>query len=147
MATMGVTIGANSPEIRKAILEKVNGPIISLTKNPQVLAQIANRAKDIMTPYVPAVTGTLRKSAHVVQHARQTKVVWGQRGVGHDTKYGYVDTTKYARFQYFLKSENRTDKATNGYWDEHIARGTPGFEQLVEYATPLVKKEVRNGSR
>lgn len=143
MASIGITTDVAG--IRQAVKNNVAGQIIAISKNPQVLAKIAKRAADIMTPYVPMKTGALRASAHITAHARQTRVVWGKSDVVNPVSG--ISTLRYARKQYELLSGNRTTSGTDGYWDTHIQRGTPGFEQLVAYATPLVKKGVRKRGR
>lgn len=143
MASIGITTDVAG--IKKAVKENVSGPLMAISKNPQVLAKIAKKAADIMTPYVPMKTGALRASVHITAHARQTRVVWGKADVVNPVSK--ISTIKYARKQYELLSDNRTTSGTDGYWDTHIQRGTPGFEKLVAYATPLVKKEVRKRGR
>ena len=156
-------------DIRKAVREKGTKKIIALSKNPNVLRQIAKRAIDILEPFVPVDSGALRKSAHVIYHEKQIQIVWGDNTVGSNG----APTHKYAHYQYEGKvygpnipilidgeivawrSPKRKSKYLTGrrlkyssptarsHWTNEIKRGTPGFEKLIEYAEPLMKKEVK----
>lgn len=163
-------------DIRKAVRENGTKNIIALSKNPKVLRQIAGEAIKIITPYVPIESGALRESAHVIYHEKQIQIVWGDKKIGargnptqdyahyqyEGVVYGpnkpiYVNKrfigwrspkgigTKYRKepTQYLVY----TDSFARRHWTDVINRGTPGFERLVEYATPLMKKEIKRGSK
>lgn len=146
-------------DIRKAIKEKVTDPIIAVSKNPDVMRLIANEGIRIVTPYVPKRRGFLRDSAHVIYHEKQVQMAWGDMTVVEDyiTKTGkrrVVKTPYYAKYQhspeeYGVDDSNwtRTTQGTKSHWTEEIMPGTPGFERLVKYATPLVKKEIKRASK
>ena len=137
-----MTFNISAKDLKSAIREKVTNPLIALGKNPVVMQQIAKRALQIVEPYVPYKTGALNSSAHIVQHARYTQVVWGKPGVG--------KTMSYAAYQHnnIFRHRTRTvHKYAKSFWTKQIAPGSPGYRTLVNYATPLVKKEVKNGGR
>lgn len=140
MASVDVKIRAS--DIKDAVKRRVSDPIMSLSKNPVVLRQIAEKALEIDEPYVPWKHGDLTRSGHVVSHARQTRIVWGKPGVG--------KTMIYADIQHnnIFKHRTRTvHELAKSFWTKQIMPGSPGFRKLVTYAKPLVKKEVKNGSR
>lgn len=124
-------------DIRSAIKKQCTDPIIALSKNPDVMRLIAERANELVKPYVPMKSGDLRNSAYVNQTSKATQLVWGKRGFG--------KTFYYARYQHDANDSNwkRTTSGTESYWTRRIEPGTPGFKKLVEYAEPLVKKEVK----
>ena len=137
-----VDIKINASDLRNAIKQKVSDPIIALSKNPVILRQIAEKALEIDEPYVPYKSGDLNSSGHVVSHARQTRIVWGKPGVG--------KTMSYAAYQHdnIFRHRTRTEHPlAKSFWTKQIMPGSPGFRKLVTYAKPLVKKEVKNGSR
>lgn len=128
-------------DIRNALRQKVNKPIIALTKNPDVMRQIANRAIQIVTPYVPMKSGDLRKSAYVRQTSRVTQLVWGSPSVG---KAYY-----YAGYQHDADDSNwkRTTPGTKSYWTEELEPGSAGFDELTDYAATIAVKEIERGNR
>lgn len=139
-----VSIKLSARDIRTAVNRKVKGPILALTKNPDVLYSIAEEAMRIVTPYVPYKSGNLSRSGYIKQTSREVQLVWGQAGIG--------DTMKYARYQYYADDSfwNRTRDVhplATSYWTDVIERGTPGFSKLVAYAAPLMQKEVQRASR
>lgn len=136
-----ISFRVSSKDIRKAVKSKVEDPIIALTKNPDVLRSIANEAIRIVTPYVPMKSGDLRRSGYVKQDSRGTHIVWGHPGVGR--------TMNYALYQHNADDTlwHRTTPGTKSYWTEELERGSYGFEELVNYAAPLMKREVKNESR
>lgn len=136
MARVYVKIDAN--DIKKAVREKGVKKIIALTKNPQVLKQIAEKAGELVRPYVPKKSGALRDSFHIVSY---NKLTWGDYTIGSNNKPTYT----YADEQYTADDSNwrRTTPGTESYWTKNIERGTPGFEELIEYVEPLIKKEVQ----
>lgn len=127
-------------DIRKAVKERVEGPIIALTKNPQVLYSIANRGLRILNPYVPKKSGALRRSARVIQNSNGTYIRYGSPAVGR-TQY-------YAQYQHdaddFLW--HRTTPGTKSYWTKELEPGTPGWDELIAYATSIMRKEL-NGNK
>lgn len=137
----------SAKDIRKAVKERVSDPIIALSKNPNVMRVLSNKAIEIVTPYVPMKSGALRGSAHTVYHAKQVQAVWGDNTIGSKGK----PTKEYALYQHEVDDSkwrwNRTTPDTKSHWTEEVMRGTPGFEELVDFATPLVKKEVKRGSK
>lgn len=140
MAQMTFDIGAR--DLKSAIREKVTEPLIALGQNRDVMRQIANRALQIVEPYVPYKTGALNSSAHIVQHARYTQIAWGKPGVGR--------TMSYAEYQHNNIFRHRTRTVhpyAKSFWTKQIAPGSPGYRTLVNYATPLVKKEVKKNGR
>jgi len=129
-------------DIRQAVSKKITGPMIALSKNPEVMSKITDKAIQIVTPYVPMKSGDLRRSAHTVYHARRWQAVWGMGGIG--------KTSKYATYQHNADDSNwkRTTPGTKSYWTEEVAPGSSGWNSLIAYATKLVKQEVRkNGKR
>ena len=128
-------------DIRRAVKERVEGPIIALTKNPNVMRLLGERAIKIVEPYVPMKTGDLRRSAYVRQTSRVTQLVWGNPSVG--------KTFYYARYQHDADDFNwkRHTPGTTSYWTIMIEPGSSGFDELIDYAEPLVKKEVKRASR
>ena len=160
-------------DIRKAVREKGTKQIIALSKNPRVMKQIAEKAIDLINPYVPEDSGALRESAHVIYHEKQVQIVWGDNLHRSNRK---VPTNAYAHYQYegvvygpnFQvtidgkrvwrspkgKPKYRTERelsyrspGARKHWTEVIKRGTSEFKQLVDYAEPLVKKEVRRANK
>lgn len=123
-------------DIRKAVKERVEGPVIALTKNPQVLYSIANRGLRILNPYVPKKSGALRRSARVIQSSHGTYIVYGDSAVG--------KTNMYARYQHDADDTfwHRTTPGTKSYWTEELEPGTPGWDKLIDYAASVMKKEV-----
>ena len=152
MATVSYRISAR--DIRKAIKEKVDGPIIALTKNPDIMRLLAEKAIEIVTPYVPMKDENLRRSTHVVYKGRQVYIVWGSPSIveKYVTRTGNirtVSTADYAAYQHDADDSgwNRTTPGTKSYWTEELYPGTPGFQELVDFAIPLVKKEVKRGGK
>ena len=133
-------------EIRRAVKERVTDPIVALSKNPDLMRVVAEKGIEIVTPYVPMKSGALRQSAHVVYHAKAIQIVWGDSTIGSRG----VPTKAYAEYQHNVDDSkwrwNRTTPGTKSYWTEELERGTEGFEELVDFATPLVKKEVQRDS-
>lgn len=129
-------------DIRKAIKSRVSDPIVGISKDVDIMRQIANKAIEIVNPYVPMKKGYLRKSAHVIYHEKQVQIVWGDSTVV--DKRG-VKTSDYARYQHDMGNAtwNYTTPGTKAHWTEELLRGTPGFERLVKYTTPLVRVEVK----
>lgn len=123
-------------DIRKAVKERVEDPIIALTKNPQVLKSIANHAIGIATPYVPKKSGDLRRSGHVIQNSNGTYLVWGRPGVGR--------TSAYALYQHDADDFmwHRTTPGTKSYWTEELEPGTAGWDSLISYASQVMRKEL-----
>lgn len=123
-------------DIRKAVKERVEGPVIALTKNPQVLYSIANRGLRILNPYVPKKSGALRRSARVIQGSHGTYIVYGDSAVG--------KTNAYASYQHDADDTfwHRTTPGTKSYWTEELEPGTPGWDKLIDYAASVMKKEV-----
>lgn len=136
-----VSFKVSARDLKNAINKRVVKPLISLQKNQQVMAQIANKALEIVEPYVPMKTGDLRKSGHVVQHARYTMITWGKPGIGR--------TMYYARYQHNADDSKwrRTTPGTMSQWTRKIAPGSMGYRKLVAYARPIVRKAVKNGGR
>ncbi len=130
----------SAQDIRRAVKERVEGPIIALTKNPDVMRLIGERAIEIVTPYVPMRSGALRGSAYVRQTSRATRLIWGRPGVG--------KTIYYAKYQHDADDFmwKRHTPGTTSYWTTMLEPGTSGFEELIDYAEPLMKKEVQRGS-
>lgn len=136
-----VRIRLYASDIRSAIREKVHKPIIALTKNPDVMRQIANRAIEIVTPYVPKKSGDLRASAYIRQTSRVTQLVWGQPSVG--------KTYDYAGYQHDADDSNwkRTTAGTKSYWTEELLPGSAGFDELADYAATIAVKEIERGNK
>lgn len=136
-----VTLRLSAREIRRAVKQRVEGPIIALTKNPDVMRLLGEKAIKIVEPYVPMKSGDLRRSAYVQQTSKATRLVWGNPSVG--------KTFYYARYQHdapdFLWK--RHTPGTTSYWTIFIEPGSSGFDELIDYAEPLMKKEVKRGSR
>lgn len=160
-------------DIRKAIREKGTKNIIALSKNPEIMKQIAERVIYLVNPYVPTSSNALRDSGHVVYHEKQVQAVWGDSSKGSSGN----PTSKYARYQfegevygpnipriknetligwYSPKGKPKYPTGRNlvykspyarSHWTEVMNRGTPEFDALVEYAEPLVKKEIKRGSK
>lgn len=131
----------NAGDIRKAVKKKCADPIIALSKNPNVMRVLAKKAGEIVEPYVPMKSGALRKSFHVIYHAKQVQLVWGDYKIGSSKRPTFV----YADIQHDSDDSfwNRTTLGTESHWTNRIMRGTPGFKELVDYAEPLIKKEVK----
>lgn len=136
----------SASDIRSAIKKQCTDPIIALSKNPDVMRLITEKANEIVTPFVPIDSGALRASAHIVYHESKIQLVWGDNI--HRNRRGRP-SAKYALIQYTADDFNwkRKDPNTESYWTRRVEPGTPGFKKLVAYATPLVKKEVKNGNR
>lgn len=128
-------------DVRRAVKERVQKPIIALTKNPDVMRQIGNKAIKIVTPYVPMKSGDLRDSAYVRQTSRATQLVWGHPSVG--------KTYQYASYQHDADDSNwkRTTEGTKSNWTEEIMPGSSGFEELADYAASIVVKEIKRGNK
>lgn len=135
----------SASDIRNAVKKRCTDPIIALSKNPEVMRLIAEKANEIVTPYVPMKSGALRESAHTVYSGKRVQLVWGDYRIGSSKRPTFI----YAQIQHDADDSGwkRTTSGTESYWTRRILRGTPGFEELVEYAEPLVKKEVKNGNR
>lgn len=135
-----VRLRVYASDIRNAVKQRVEKPIIALTKNPDVMRQIADKAIEIVTPYVPMKSGDLRDSAYVRQTSRVTQLVWGHPSVG--------KTYQYAGYQHDADDSNwkRTTTGTKSNWTEEITPGSPGFEELADYAASIVVKEIKRGS-
>lgn len=136
----------SASDIRSAIKKRCTDPIIALSKNPDVMRLIAEKANEIVKPYVPIDSGALRESAHTIYHEKRVQLVWGD--YIHRNRRGRPSAV-YALIQYEADDTNwhRKDKKAESYWTRRIEPGTPGFKKLVRYAEPLVKKEVKNGNR
>ena len=135
-----VTIRLSAQEIRRAVKQRVEDPIIALTKNPDVMRLLGEEAIKIVTPYVPIKSGDLRRSAYVKQTSKGTRLVWGNPNVG--------KTFRYAKYQHDADdfNWNRHTPGTTSYWTMFIAPGSSGFDELIDYAEPLMKKEVKRES-
>ncbi len=129
----------NSQDIRRAVKQQVTDPIIALTRHPEIREQIAQKAEHIVRPFVPKRSGALRESFHIVQDGTSTRLVWGSPSVG--------TTSAYARYQHDADDSfwNRTTPGTMSYWTLMIERGSPGFEELVNYASEIMKRDIKNG--
>lgn len=127
-------------DIRNAVKEKVEEPIIALTKNPDVLRSIAQYGLNLTTPYVPKRSDALRRSGYVLQNSRGTQIVWGRPGVGR-TQY-------YARYQHDADDRAwvRTTLGTESNWTQELERGTPNWDKLITYAASIMRKEL-NGNK
>lgn len=129
----------NADAIRKAVKEQCTEPIIALSKNNAVMYQIGQQAINLLDQYVPKDTGALRNSAHIVQHARSTEIRYGS------PQFGKTDI--YADIQYWrdvLHPEwHYTTKGTMGEWFKMLEPDTLEYQQLVEYATNLMRKAVK----
>lgn len=164
----------HAKDIRKAVQEKGVKNIIALSKNPNVMKQIAGKAIDLITPYVPKDSGALQESAHVIYHEKQVQIVWGDKKIGARGN----PTEKYARYQYegevygpnipirvngilvgWRSPKGEGSKYPTGrrltyksptamaHWTDAIKRGTKEFNELVAYAEPLMKKEIKHGNQ
>ena len=136
-----VTIRLSAQDIRQAVKQRVEGPIIALTKNPNIMRLLGEKAIEIVTPYVPMESGDLRRSAYVKQTSRATRLVWGKPSVG--------KTFYYARYQHDADDFRwkRHTPGTTSYWTMFIEPGSFGFNELIDYAEPLMKKEVQRDSK
>jgi len=135
-----VTFRLSAQEIRWAVKKRVTGPIIALTKSPDVMRLLGEKAIEIVEPYVPMKSGDLRRSAYVKQTSRATQLVWGSPNVG--------KTFRYAKYQHDADDFNwkRHTPGTTSYWTMFIMPGSSGFDELIDYAEPLMKKEVKRES-
>lgn len=126
----------DSQGIRNAVKRKVTDPIVALTRNPDIREQIARRAEILVREYVPMKTGDLRKSFHIESDSKSTHLIWGSPSVG--------KTDVYASIQYYADDSfwNRTTPGTMSYWTTMIERGSPGFDELVEYASEIMKRNI-----
>lgn len=129
----------DSQGIRNAVRRKITNPIVALTKNPYIREQLAYKAEEIVRPYVPMRTGDLRKSFHVISDSTSTRLVWGSPSYG--------KTNVYASIQYYADDSlwNRHTAGTTSYWMEIVERGSPGFDELVDYASEIMKRNIQNG--
>lgn len=137
-----VVVKVSPRRIKYAVKKNVTQPLIELSKNPEITRLIAQKALDIVEPYVPYKTGKLNESGRVVQHARQTKIIWGKLGIGR--------TNYYAAYQHDNIFRHRTRTVhplAKSFWTKQIAPGSPGYRKLITYAKPLVKKEVKKNGR
>lgn len=171
MARVYVKVSAG--EIRKAVREKGTKNIIALTKNPNVLKDIAEKAIQLVNPYVPEDSGALQASGHVVYHEKQVQIVWGDSTKGSRGN----PTSDYARYQFAGKvygpnipilvdgiivgwcSPKNKPKSPTGemlsyksptaisHWTNVIKRGGQEFDALIEYAEPRIKKEAQRESK
>ena len=135
-----VEFTVSAKDIKSAVKESISKPVIALGQNPVLLRQIAEKALQIVTPYVPRKDGFLRDSGHVVQHARKTQVKWGVPGIGRTMIYAGIQFTAPSTWK-------RTTDGTMSYWTDMIEPGTRGYAKLISYATPLVKKGVKKRGR
>lgn len=140
----GVYFRVNAGDIRRAVKERVTDPIVALSKNPDLMRVIAEKGIEIVTPYVPRKSNALRLSAHIVRSGGSTLIVWGDSS----TNERGVPTRVYAKYQHDMDDFmwNRTTPGTKSYWTEELERGTEGFEELVDFAAPLMKREVQRDS-
>jgi len=136
-----VTVRLSAQSIRNAVKQRVEGPVIALTKNPDVMRLLGEKAIEIVTPYVPMKSGDLRASAYVHQTSKATQLVWGSPSIG--------KTFYYARYQHDADDFNwkRHTPGTTSYWTLILEPGNFGFDELIDYAEPLMKKEVQRGSK
>ena len=136
-----VTVRLSAQSIRNAVKQRVEGPVIALTKNPDVMRLLGEKAIEIVTPYVPMKSGDLRASAYVHQTSKATQLVWGNPSIG--------KTFYYARYQHDADDFNwkRHTPGTTSYWTLILEPGNFGFDELIDYAEPLMKKEVQRGSK
>lgn len=142
MASIYVRVSAG--DIRRAVKEKVTDPIVALSKNPDLMRAIAENGLEIVTPYVPMKSMALRLSGRVVRHNGATLLAWGDS----TTNERGVPTRVYAKYQHDMNDYawNRTTPGTKSYWTEELEPGTAGFEELVDFAAPLMKREVQRDS-
>lgn len=126
----------DSQGIRTAVRRKVTDPIVALTRNPDIREKIARRAELLVRNYVPIKSGDLRKSFHIESDSRSTRLVWGSPSVG--------TTDVYAAAQYYADDADweRADSNTMSYWTSMIERGSPGFDELVNYASEIMKRNI-----
>ena len=132
-------------DIRKAVKEKCSDPIIALSKNPDIMRRLAEKANEIVEPYVPMKSGALRRSFHATYRNRQIHLTWGGYNIGSSKQL----TSIYASMQHDSDDSlwNRTTLGTESHWTNRIMRGTTGFKELIDYAEPLVKKEIKKNGR
>ena len=134
-----VKFRVDSQGIRNAVRRKVTDPIVALTRSPEIREQIAQRAEILVRDYVPIKTGDLRKSFHIESDSKSTRLIWGSPSVG--------KTDLYAAAQYYANDSNwkRADPTTMSYWTTMIERGSPGFDELTDYASTIMKRNIKNG--
>lgn len=141
-----VNFNISAKELKSAIRQKVTDPLKAVGQDRELMRLIANKALDIVEPYVPWKHGYLTKSGHVVQHARYTQLVWGKPSADPKDR-----TMSYAAYQHDNVFRHRTRTVhplAKSFWTKQIMPGSSGYRKLVTYATPLVKKEVKkNGGR
>ncbi len=126
--------------IREAVKQNIEEPIKSLTKNEHLTYKIADQIIQLVNDYVPMDTGDLRSSAHIVQHARQTRVIYGDSHWGTTKIYAPV---QYAPDEFKFDYKNYTEPGTGPYWLEEIEPGGMKYQELVDYASKLLRKAVR----
>lgn len=167
MASISIKVPAG--EIRKAVKQRCTDPIIALTKNRQLMRDIGEKIIEILDPYVPEDSGELKDSAHVVFHEKQFSVKWdadharyqhegevygpnipitvdkGSRIVGWYSRKPKYATGRELGVPHVWKGWKfgYTKSGTEHHWTKEVQRGTPGFEELVDYTEPLIKKEVK----
>ena len=121
--------------IRDAVKQNIEGPIKALGQNEHLTYKIADKVIQLVNDYVPMKTGDLRSSAHIVQHARQTRVIYGSPHFG--------TTNIYAPIQYEKQYNHYTTQNTGPYWLDNIEPGGVRYQELVDYASKLLRKAVR----
>ena len=126
----------DSQGIRNAVRRKVTDPIVALTRNPDIREQIARRAEILVREYVPVKSGDLRASFHVESDSKSTHLIWGSPAVG--------KTNLYAAAQYYADDSDweRFDSKTMSNWTCMIERGSPGFDELTDYASEIMKRNI-----
>lgn len=169
-----VYVKVQAGEIRKAVRETGIKKLISLTKNPAVLKRIGEKAIELVTPYVPADSEALQKSAHVIYHEKQVQLVWGSKLKGANGNA----TEDYAHYQYegevygpnipirvdgiivgWRSSKGKGSKYATGqninytssnaipHWTEVITRGGSEFGKLTDFAASVMVEEMKRGNK
>ena len=141
-----VEFRVSASDIKRAVHDRIKKPVEAVGKDNAVMRQIADKALEIVEPYVPWKHGYLTKSGHVVQHARKTEIKWGKPSA--DPKDRTMIYADYQHNNLFRHRTRTVHPLAQSFWTRKIMPGSRGYSKLVTYATPIVKKEVKkNGGR
>lgn len=125
--------GLRAIEINKIVQEIVQRKVESVTNHPDLRQDIGNVYLDLVTPYVPMNTGTLRESGSATNDGR---VYWSA-----------VSPNGFNYTQYVYENEftNYTTPNTHSHWTDYVNPSTDAWSTFISEITPLIVDKFKEG--